>query len=211
MYRSEFPYTDPLFTKFINKPIRTIVELGCNRFQYTYDLLEKYNPTTLYAFEAHPKCYEHCINSTTDNRIQFVPKAVCSYDGTTNFYGLGFTDDTTCSSVYERQHLAELQESAITVECTRLDTFFKGKSDTKIDLLCMDIQGSELDAMISLGTMIQDVQYIILEMPNRGMNVHKNCPNHEDYILFFMKNGFDVLGSIWENDWENNVLVGRVP
>lgn len=208
-YRSEFPYTDLIFRKHIKKPIRNIVEIGCNKYQYTYNLLEVYNPDAVYAFEAHPKCKEHCINNTTDSRIHFVPKAVCSYDGMTSFYGLGFTDDTTCSSVYERTHLAELQEPEIKVECTRIDTFFKSLQPIKIDLLCMDIQGSELNAMISFGDMLQDLPYIILELPNPGMNVHKNCPVHEDYIDFFKTHGYRVVDQIWENDWENNVMVVR--
>ena len=206
-YRSENPYTDPLFTRHINKPIKTIVEIGCNRYQYTYDLLKVYNPDIVYAFEGHPKCYDYCEKNITDPRLVFVPKAVCSYNGTTDFYGLGFTEDTTCSSVYERVHLKELQEPKITVSCTRLDTFFENKNHTKIDLLCMDIQGSELSAMESLGEMIKDVDYIILELTNPGVVVHKDCPPYEEYINFFNKNGYEIVETIWENFLENNIMV----
>lgn len=206
-YRSEHPYTDPLFMRHITTPIKTIVELGCNRYQYTYDLLKVYDPDVLYAFEGHPKCHDYCLKNTTDSRLVFVPKAVCLYDGTTDFYGLGFTEDTTCSSVYERIHLSELQEPKITVPCTRLDTFFKDKQPIKIDLLCMDIQGSELSAMESLGQMIGDVKYIILELTNPGVVVHKDCPSFEDYMKFFDDNGYEVVETIWENFLENNIMV----
>jgi FkbM family methyltransferase len=208
-YRSEFPYTDPIFLKHINKPIRNIVELGSNKYQYTYNLLEVYNPDAIYAFEASQKCKDYCINNTTDSRIHFISKAVCTYDGVIPFYGFGFDEDTTCSSVYERSYLVELQEPEIQVECTRLDTFFKYLPDVKIDLLCMDIQGSELSAMQSLGSMLQDIPYVILELPNPGMNPHKNCPVYEDYIQFFDANGYRIVDSIYENDWETNVMVVR--
>jgi FkbM family methyltransferase len=209
-YRAEFPYTDPIFTRHINKPIKTIVEIGCNKFQYTYNLLEVYNPEVLYAFEACPRTAVFCNANITDSRLHFISSAVSNYDGEIDFYGFGFGEDTTCSSVFERVHLKELQEPKTRIPAIRLDTFFKNNSNVKVDLVCMDIQGSELMALQGLGSMINSVNYIMLELPKPNMIVHKNAPTNEDFFKFFHEKGFKMLDSILENSWEDNVLFGKM-
>lgn len=209
-YRSNCPYVDSLFTTKMKKPIRTVIELGCNKFQYTYDILKQYNPDVLYAFEAHPVTSEYCKKNITDCRLDFVSKAVCDYDGQVAFYGFGNTDDTGCSSIFERIHRKEEQQSPVMIDCTRLDTFLSDKQNTKVDLLCMDIQGSELMAMKSLGSFLNDVSYIILEMPKTGKFMHKDAPTRDDFMNFFSSSGFRIVESIWENDWEDNVLVEKI-
>lgn len=208
-YRAEFPYTDPIFTRYLKNPIKTIVEIGCNKFQYTYNLLEVYDPEILYAFEACPRTGEFCKANIRDNRIHFVSSAVSDRDGIIDFYGFGFGEDTTCASVFERIHLKELQEPKISVPCTRLDTFFKDKSDLKIDLVCMDIQGAELMALESFGSMINNVSYLMLELPKPNMMMHKDAPTIQDFFQFFNQHGFRILDSIWENHWEDNVLLAK--
>lgn len=209
-YRSDSPYVDPLFVSKITKPIKTIVELGCNKFQYTYDILNQYNPDALYAFEAHPLTSQYCEANIKDSRLHFISKAVCDYDGQIQFYGFGNTDDTGCSSVFERIHRKEEQQKPVVVDCVRLDTFLQQNMISKIDLLCMDIQGSELMALKSLGSFLSDVSYIMLEMPQHGKFMHKDAPTRDDFLQFFSTNGFKIVESIWENDWEDNVLVQKV-
>lgn len=209
-YRAEFPYTDSIFRRHINKPIKTIVEIGCNKFQYTYNLLDVYNPDVLYAFEACQRTAEICKANLKDPRIVFVPSAVSNYDGTIDFYGFGFGEDTTCSSVFERVHRKDEQEPKVTVPCTRLDTFFKQTPNLKIDLICMDIQGAELMALESLGSMIENVSYLMLELPKPEMVMHKNAPNIQDFFKFFHDKKFNILDYIWENHWEDNVLLEKM-
>lgn len=198
------PYTNALFYRHIKKPIKTIVELGCNDYQYTYDLLKVYNPDVLYAFEPNQKCVQYCLSNTTDNRIRFVPKAVAEHDGTVDFYG--FRDLTGCASVFERLHLSEHQEPKIQVQCVRLDTFFSNAADLKIDLICMDIQGAELMALRSLGGMIDSVSYIMLEIPKDGKFMHRDAPTRTTIMDFMAEHDFVVSEITSENDWEDNIL-----
>lgn len=208
-YRAEFPYTDSIFTRHINKPIKTILELGCNKFQYTYNMIQVYNPDVLYAFEACPKTAEFCKANVKDERIKFVPQAVSDYDGTIDFYRFGFGEDTTCASVFERIHRKEEQEPPITVPCTRIDTFFKDTPNISIDLVCMDIQGAELMALRGLGKLLENVSFIMMEIPKSGMMLHKNAPTTEDFFKFFHENKFQVIDGIWENHWEDNILLKK--
>ena len=74
----------------------------------------------------------------------------------------------------------------------------------------MDIQGAELMALQGLGSMINNVTYIMLELPKPNMMMHKNAPTTEDFFKFFHEKGFKILDSIWENHWEDNVLLEKM-
>lgn len=204
-YRENIPYTHPLFFKHIISPVKTIVELGCNNYQYTYDLLAAYNPDVLYAFEAHPKCVNYCLTHTTDNRIKLIPQAVAEHDGFIDFYGFG--DMTGCASLFERIHLRECQDPKVQIPCTRLDTFFSSTPDIRIDLLCMDIQGAELMALRSMGKLIQTVSYLMLEIPKEGKFMHRDAPTRSEMMNFLSEHRFDVVEIMSENDWEDNILL----
>jgi len=204
------PYS--YFKKQINENIKTIVELGVNKYQYTYQLLEDYNPEILYAFEAHPFLIEYCRNNISDSRIVYVEKAVANYDGEIQFYDLESNPGDLrrgASSVFERIHAKHLQKEPVSVECTRLDSFLD--KDTKIDLLCMDIQGAELMALESMGDLIENLSYVILECPLEGkhLGMHKGAPSRKDLFSFLEKNDFSFVDSIYENDWEDNVLFAK--
>jgi len=203
------PYTHSLVAKHIKFPIKTIVELGCNDYLYTYDLLRTYDPKVLYAFEPNPKCLRYCLENNSDSRIKFVPQAVAEHDGFVDFYG--FREITGCASLFERLHAKEAQEPKVQIPCTRLDTFFASVPDFKIDFLCMDIQGAELMAMRSLGKLLESVSYIMLEIPKEGKFMHKDAPTRSDMLDFLFKNRFNVLEVLYENDWEDNVLFQRTP
>ena len=52
-------------------------------------------------------------------------------------------------------------QKEIIVQGVRLDTFIESKNISNIDLLCIDLQGYELNALKSLGTKLNGVRYII--------------------------------------------------
>lgn len=206
MYRAENPYIDDLFKKHIKKKINTVLELGCNKFQYTYDILNSYNPKILHAFEPHPVTSQFCKNNIHDQRINFYPYALGDTNSEIEFFNVGSDYDTTCSSVFRREHCKEIEYSVGLVKCIRLDSLFD--KNLVVDLLCMDIQGSELAALKGCGDLIKNISYIILEIPNKNPPgiMHKRAPNRKDFFDFFDQNGFVFVESIWENHWEDNAL-----
>ena len=201
----ETPYTAKNFRNHITHPIKTVIELGCSVYTYTYDILKAYNPNVLYAFEAHPDSCKYCEENIKDSRIVFVPKAVADHNGTIEFFP--FNNITDCSSVFKRIHMRDHQADPISIPCTRLDTFLSSVGCSKVDMLCMDIQGSELNAMKSLGDALQNISYIIMEIPKDGKFMHEGAPTRHDLLSFLSENSFEIVDSVPENDWEDNVLI----
>ena len=57
----------------------------------------------------------------------------------------------------------ENPQKEIIVNGIRLDTFINENNINNIDLLCMDLQGYELNALKSLGNHLYNIKYIITE------------------------------------------------
>lgn len=53
-------------------------------------------------------------------------------------------------------------QKEICVPCTRLDTYME-TNNIVVDLLCIDLQGYELNALKSMGSQLNNVKYIITE------------------------------------------------
>ena len=95
------------------------------------------------------------------------------------------------------------QNKEIKVNAIRLDSFMNERNIEKIDMICMDLQGSELMALQSLGNNISNINYIITELCTSVKKNGKIIENYEGqgdinkvFKLLF-KNGFKhILGNI---------------
>jgi len=208
-------YINEKYFKYIKKPIENVVILGCNFNTYTEPILEVYKPEKIYAFEADPDLAERCINNPVEKTV-YTHAAVYDKDEPVEFYP---SDDKGQGSLYERYNGKdnphnpsgnEIQNEKIVVPGIRLDTFFSSTPDIEIDLLCMDIQGAELPALKGLGSMLENVSYIIAEIPKRDeFNYHYNDYTVSDIYSFLELAGFSAVEKDEENDIEDNVFFVR--
>jgi hypothetical protein len=75
----------------------------------------------------------------------------------------------------------------------RLNTFINQNNIIDIDLLCIDLQGYELNALKSLGNNLDNVKYIITECSIKNTYID-GCSFKELYI--YLKNyGFEYITS----------------
>ena len=92
----------------------------------------------------------------------------------------------------------------------------------KIDLLCMDTQGSELSILKGLKHRLDDISYIILEIPSVKMDtsyfkipkgldsVYNGAGSSKEIISYLHKHNFEEVERRKENDLEDNVLFKKV-
>jgi FkbM family methyltransferase len=169
------------FLKYIDKKnIHTIFELGSRDLQDAVKL-SKYYDCKVYAFECNPDCLVDCyrVKSTLDpdtlSKIELVEKAVSITNGPVNFFPFDLSkyDNKGSSSMYkidfstrnlsDPDYNRENPQKEVIVEGIRLDTFLENNGLNHIDLLCIDLQGYELNALKSLGKYLHSVDYIITE------------------------------------------------
>ncbi len=173
-------YLDSCFTNNIEKSnVNTIFELG-SRDLVDASRLYEYYQCPIYSFECNPDCLDACkrtyqtFNDQTKSNIHLIDKAVALENGYLTFYAfdlslynnmgsssllkIDFTTRDRNDPDYNRPN----PQKEVTVPGTRLDTFIEQTGVTP-DMLCMDLQGYELNALKSMGQYIHKTRYIITE------------------------------------------------
>lgn len=169
------------FNEINNTDIQTIFELGSRDLKDSVILLNHYPNSNVYAFECNPDCLKVCHDTikqlpiTIKNRLHLIDKAVSLTDGMVTFYpfDLELYDNMGASSMLQIDFSKRLPtdhdynrpnpQKMIQVSGVRLDTFLNDNNIQSIDLLCIDLQGYELNAIKSLGNLLNNVKYIITE------------------------------------------------
>jgi FkbM family methyltransferase len=173
------------YFEFINKinksQIKIIFELGSRDLIDAIKLLNYYN-CKVYAFECNPDCLIECnknllnLHNNTQEKICLIDKAVSLIDndevlfypfdlskynnmGSSSMLKIDFSMRNKDDPDYNREN----PQKEIKVKGIRLDTFMNENDIKHIDLLCIDLQGYELNAIKSLGTHLHQVKYIITE------------------------------------------------
>ena len=199
-------YLDQLFVDTINKEnVKVVFELGSRDLKDAVKLINHYN-CPVYAFECNPDCLQECektlskIDQTTKDKLCFERTAVSLVDGPVTFYPFDLTKYNNMGSSsmlkidFSKRNLSDPDynrpnpQKEITVPGTRLDTYLKGKN-INIDLLCMDLQGYELNALKSLGSRLHDVKYIITECSIE--NTYVGGPSFKELEVYLAQFNFE--------------------
>lgn len=173
-------YLDNIFETNIVSPINTIFELGSRDMLDAIKLQNRYN-SVVYAFECNPDCLIQCetnYNATdkyTKSCVNLVKMAVCESDEHTSFFPFDLSkyNNMGSSSMLKidfsrREHTdpdynIPNPQKEIVVDGIRLDTFMANNEINQMDMICMDFQGYELNAVKSMGLKLNSVKYIITE------------------------------------------------
>ena len=188
---------------FKNKEVEVIFDVGACHALESVELAKKYPNAKVYTFEANPVSYDVCLENTKGyDSISVINEAVNDYDGTCKFYPMDKDKTVTtwedgnqgASSLYRANGAYDFIEKyvqyEIEVPCTRLDTFCQKNSIDKIDIIWMDLQGAELKALQSLGSLLETVQIIHTELEMNPM--YEGQCLFRDVNEFLTNNGFDL-------------------
>jgi FkbM family methyltransferase len=206
---------------FINKinksEIKIIFELGSRDLIDAIKLLNYYN-CKVYAFECNPDCLIECkknllnLHHNTQEKICLIDKAVSLIDndevlfypfdlskynnmGSSSMLKIDFSMRNKDDPDYNREN----PQKEIKVKGIRLDTFMSENDIKYIDLLCIDLQGYELNAIKSLGTQLHHVKYIITECSI--VNTYSGGSSFIDLNNYLNNNNFTYSSS---NRFGNN-------
>jgi FkbM family methyltransferase len=167
--------------KINNKQIKTIFELGSRDLIDSIKLLDFFEHSKIYAFECNNDCLVECnknyvnLEEKKKNRLFLIDKAVSIKNGDVTFYpfdlqkynNMGSSSmlkiDFSLRNKDDPDYNLPNPQKEITVNGIRLDTFICENHIPNIDLLCIDLQGYELNAIKSLGDELRKVKYIITE------------------------------------------------
>ena len=178
-------YLESCFLENIDKSkVKSIFELG-SRDLVDASRLFSYYGCPIYAFECNPDCLEACkrtyasFSDRERGHIYLINRAVSLENGYLTFYAFDLSkyDNMGSSSLLKIDFTKRDQrdpdynrpnpQKEVKVQGTRLDTFIE-QTGVIPDMVCMDLQGYELNAIRSMGSYIQRVKYILTECSLRS-------------------------------------------
>ena len=146
--------------------------------------------------EAQPVLAEQLKNSLDLRNSRVINAVVWDKDGvaltlkiTSNSQSTSLLDLGTHAKTYPSIFV----EKELQVTTQRLDSLLK--TDDKFDFVNLDIQGTELQALIGLGSRIDDVHWIYTEC--NSVEVYKGCTLVKDLDEFLYPLGFRRTATKW--------------
>ena len=171
---------DLFISKIKKSDVNTIVELGSRDLLDAVKLQNFYN-CKVYAFECNPDCLIECYRTLSNiptevkENIFLVENAISKDDSECCFYpfDLELYNNMGSSSMLkidfskrnknDPDYMRASPQKEIKVMGIRGDTFLTKNKINCVDLLCIDLQGFELQALKSFGETLKNCKYIITE------------------------------------------------
>ncbi len=203
--------------KYLDKnTIKTIFEVGARYGDESIQLSHFFNSSKVYSFECNPLTIDICRkNLVRYERIIFSDYGLGANNEELPFYSYVKGNDGA-SSLFKRIDFAETQVQTGIIKTRKLVDFVSENNISQIDLLCMDVQGYELNVLKGSEEFIKHIKYIIMEEPKPVINTqylpegfhskYINSPTPAEIHRFMEDNNFIVLERLEENGLEDNVL-----
>jgi len=221
-YENRISYLLPDFQKHIGDPkdIKYIVEVGARWGYESISLSRRFSNAKIFSFECNPD-----VISITERNLKWYPNIRLFKHGLGNeetelpFYSCTSGLEGS-SSFLERIDKDQTQKLSGNIQIRKLGNIIKEEDIPYIDILCMDVQGFELNVLQGCEDIISKIHYIIMEEPKREINtnflpegVHSKylgCPKSEEIIAFMKSKGFIEIERIAENMIEDNVMYRNI-
>jgi len=204
------------------KNINTIIEVGGRYGTESVDLSIDYPESTIHTFECNPNTVKQCSETClTRPNIIFNEIGVSQFGQSLPFYSY-VLDNDGCSSFLQRIDGEQSMRYAGEIQTLTLKNYMTNKNITKLDVLCMDTQGSELDILKGCGELLNNVRYVILEQPNEIPNPHYmpksvtgdglahskyiNAPTAQEIKDYLLEYNFKEIYRQKENEIEQNIV-----
>lgn len=196
--------------------VKTVFEVGARYGNESKKLKLTFPNSKIYCFECNPLTIEICKKNLKNiDDINFYDFGLGDQEVLLPFYSY-INNNDGASSLLKRIDYESTQKQTGLVNIKRLDTFVKEKNIRNIDLLCMDVQGYEMNVLKGAGNFIKNINYIIMEEPKPIINTeylpknthskYINCPTSQEIKEFMLKNNFIEIERIAENKIEDNVM-----
>jgi FkbM family methyltransferase len=209
-------YLRPEFLSKLSGSVETIVEVGARDLLDSCCLANHFQAATVLAYECNPKSVGICqsihnlLPKGLKDRIMFVGSALGSKEENKTFYPY-VANNPGASSFFYRVDGKQTQKPIGVLPVRRLDNELARNKRQSIDLLCMDVQGFELNVL--QGIDCSKIRYVIMEEPNgtfpNGPSHYIGAPSRQEIAAFMQAQGFKEIARSRENDYEDNVMYAQ--
>ena len=210
-------YWDVRFLQHLDNNINNIIEVGARYADETIELANRFNSAIIYSFECNPLTVEICKNKLKFlKNVKFFDHGLGNNNESNPFFSYIKDNNDGASSFYKRIDFENTQISSGDIIIKKLKDVAINENITFVDLLCMDVQGYELNVLIGAEEFIRKIRYIIMEEPKPIINTsylpenvyskYIGSPSSREIHDFMIKNNFNEIERINENEIEDNVM-----
>jgi FkbM family methyltransferase len=213
-------YWDPVFINHLrDEKIRIVCEVGARYGDESIKLSETFPEAQLLSFECNPNTINICRRKLAKYpHIKFFPVGLGNQEEQLPFYSYTQSNDGA-SSLLKRTDFHQTQQLTGYIDIRTLSSIMNDENISHIDLLCMDVQGYELNVLKGCGDFLSHIKFIIMEEPKPIINTtylsdgthskYMGAPSSSEIHSFITKNGFVEIARISENMIEDNVMYKR--
>ena len=189
----------------------TIFDIGSNTGVYAL-LAKTINPSSkVFAFEPVERVYNKLIanNKLNEYDIKCFKKAISNFDGEAKIYDKD--TEHTYSVTVNKDISANKEKSILTaIKTIRLDTFIKSAGLPKIDLLKVDVETHEVEALEGFGGYLKKHEpTFIIEILNdkiaKGIEELISEINYEYYVID-ENSGIKKVNQLRKSDYYNFLI-----
>ena len=203
---TELPIKKELQKIFEKGEPKVIFDIGACEGEDSIRYSFLFKTATIYSFEPLPDNYNKCLNNFakfTNNRIRSFQLALSSSDGSAKFYVSSGNPDGVIQSDWDYGNKSSSLyppdtsykqfewlkfEKQIEVKTQTISSFCLDQSIQKIDFIHMDVQGAELDVLKGIGSILNTITAIWLEVENISM--YEGQPLKNDIEEFMKRSKF---------------------
>ncbi len=214
-------YYNNNFIKHLKSNIKIIFEVGANHGDESIVLSKLFNNSQIYSFECNPKTINLCKEKLEPfKNITFCSDALGDKNEMLPFYSFNLYNLDGPSSLLKRIDFAESQKENRYVRVRKMIDFINDNNIKMIDLLCLCVQGYELNVLKGAENFIKNIKYIILQEPKPIINqdyLPKNthskyikAPSSNEIKQFMTRCNFIEIERLEENLIEDKVMYKNV-
>jgi FkbM family methyltransferase len=206
-------YWEPEFVNALKDvDVKVVFEAGARTGEETITLSNIFPSANVYSFECNPMVVQVTRAALSGRpNIHFFPYGLGDKNESLPFYS--FMDGNIgASSLFKRTDFYRTQTETGHVDILKLNDFVKKNDIQEIDLLCMDVQGYELNILKGAEDFIEKIKYMIIEEPKKNPlnKYYIGAPDAEEIQEFLKKHNFVEIVRLQENLNEDNVMYKNI-
>lgn len=196
-------YLNRISERFDLSEIKTIFDVGSLNGIESVKFTEKLD-CQVYTFEPNPISLKTVQLSTEGiDNIHVNDSAVSDFNGTSKFYITHGNMGASSLLKPNKNWQWGSSMNEIQVNVIRLDDWCENNNIDKIDVLWMDVQGSEMSVFKGMGDLLNDVKAIYVECSM--IPYYDGCSNKDEVIKYLSKYNFELVSethhTIYEGDF----------
>ena len=211
-------YWDNCFLQHIKNidDVKYICEVGARYGDESLILSNIFKNAKLLSFECNPNTINICKTKLSNHKnIKFFDYGLGCIETEIPFFSF-INNNDGASSFFKRIDFNETQIENGNMKIKKLSSILENENISYVNILCMDVQGYELNVLKGCESYLSKIQYIIMEEPKQIINTeylpeniyskYIGAPSSDDIKKFMTINNFIEIERIEENKIEDNVM-----